>query len=505
VTDRTPPASPGSFLGKAGPLVLARLFTAALTLSIPLVLARVLSLSEYGTYYQLFLIATTLYYVLPCGVVQSLYYFLPRTEQKRPYLGQTLLFMSAAGVVGAAGVALALEPVAAWFSNPALLEFRLPLALYTGLLIGAMPLEVSLTSQGRTRASAALYLVSDAIRAGVMVLPGLLGFGLHGLMVAVAGFAGLRFVAAWVISLRHSSGPLLSPPLLRAQLAYALPFGAAMLLSVPQQNAHLFMVAGAVAPSLYALYRVGCFQLPVVDLLYTPTSEVLMVRLGELEREGRLGEAVGAFREAAGKLAFVFLPFAAFLFAAAPEFIGALFGPQFLPAVPVFRVSVLGVLLAVLPMDGVLRARGFTRAIFLSYLVKALVTLPLVYFGVRHFGMMGGIASWALAECVGKATLLVPLPRALSTPERPLSLRDVIPWRQLAQAGLAALAAALAVVLLRALAGAVWTGLPAGFVWRTLPLAVAGILFASGYVAVLHATGVRLLGLIAELRPRRTA
>jgi len=38
-----------------------------------------------------------------------------------------------------------------------------------------------------------------------------------------------------------------------------------------------------------------------------------------------------------------------------------------------------------------------------------------------------------------------------------------------------------------------------------LPLAVAGVLFATGYVAVLHATGVRLLALIAELRPRRTA
>ena len=47
VTPATPAAS---FLGKAGPLVLARLFTAGLTLSIPLVLARVLTLAEYGTY-----------------------------------------------------------------------------------------------------------------------------------------------------------------------------------------------------------------------------------------------------------------------------------------------------------------------------------------------------------------------------------------------------------------------------------------------------------------------
>ncbi|WP_225411470.1 lipopolysaccharide biosynthesis protein [Stigmatella hybrida] len=496
------PASSSSFLGKAGPLVLARLFTAGLTLSIPLVLARVLSLEEYGTYYQLFLISTTLYYVLPFGVVQSLYYFLPRAEHRRPYLGQTMLFMSLAGVVAAGLVYLLLEPVSGLFSNPRLMDYRLPLAVYTGLLLGSFPLEVSLTSQGRTRQSAVVYLASDTLRAAAMVVPCLLGTSLWGMMVAVSVFAGLRYLATWGVALRGATGPLVSGKLMREQLAYAAPFGAAMALSIPQQNAHFYVVASAVAPALYALYRVGCFQLPVVDLLYTPTSEVLMVRLGELEKQGRLDEAVGAFREASGKLAFVFLPFAAFLFAAAPEFISALFGAKFLPAVPVFRVSVLGVALSILPMDGVLRARGHTRAIFLSYLVKALVTVPLLWVGVRYFGMMGGVVSWALAEVVGKATLLVRVPAALSTPERTLTIRDVIPWGELGKAGLSAVAAGAGVFALRFGLLDSWGGLPEGFLWRALPLAIAGVLFVIGYMAVLHATGIRPLRVLASLRPR---
>ena len=276
---------------------------------------RVLSLAEYGTYYQLFLIATTLYYVLPFGVVQSLYYFLPRAEEKRPWLGQTLLFMSAAGVVAAGLVWALLGPVARHFDNPALLEHRGTLALYTAFLLGSFPLEISLTSQGKTKQSALVYLVSDAVRAAAMVVPCLLGFGLHGMMWAVVGFTFLRYAATWVVAPRGSTGPLVRAGLLREQLVYAAPFGAAMALAIPQQNAHLYMVAGVVSPALYALYRVGCFQLPVVDLLYTPTSEVLMVRLGELEKQGRLEEGVEAFREAAGKLAFLFLPFSAFLFA----------------------------------------------------------------------------------------------------------------------------------------------------------------------------------------------
>jgi hypothetical protein len=70
-------AGAASLMRQARPLIAARLFTAILTLSIPLVLARVLPLAEYGTYKQLFLIALTLSSVLPFGVGQSLYYFIP--------------------------------------------------------------------------------------------------------------------------------------------------------------------------------------------------------------------------------------------------------------------------------------------------------------------------------------------------------------------------------------------------------------------------------------------
>ncbi|HYO57872.1 lipopolysaccharide biosynthesis protein [Archangium sp.] len=493
------PAS--SFLGKAGPLVLARLFTAGVTFSIPFVLARILSPEEYGTYFQLFLIATTLYYVLPFGVVQSLYYFVPRAEEKRPWLGQALLYISGAGLVAAGLVWVLLEPVAHHFNNPALLDYRAPLAAYTAFLLGSYPLEISLTSQGRTKHSAIVYLVSDVARTASLVVPCLMGFGLQGMMLAMVGFAFLRYVATWVVVPWGTTGPLARAELWRQQFIYAAPFGLAMALSVPQQYAHLYMV-GVVGPALYAVYRVGCNQLPVVDLLYTPTSEVLMVRLGELDKQGRLEEGVVAFREAAGKLAFVFLPFAAFLFAAAPEFISAFYTAEYLGAVPIFRVSVLGVVLAILPMDGVLRARGHTRAILYSNLLKAAVTVPLVWVGVKRFGMMGGIVSWAVAEVVGKSALLVRVPAALSTSERALRIRDVIPWRELGKASLAALAATVGVFLLRAVTVQTWSGLPEGFVWRALPLAVAGVLFATGYVGVLYATGVRPLSLLASLRSR---
>ncbi len=491
-----------SLMGRAGPLVLARLFTAGLTFSIPLVLARVLRLEDYGTYKQLILIATTLYQVLPFGMAQSLYFFVPRVEEKRPYFFQTLAFLLLAGAGAAALIFAFADPISAQFSNPALARHKLTLAVYAGSLIASFPLEISLTSQGRTKLSAKSYLVWDGLRTLAMVLPVLFGVGLHGMMVCLAALMALRVAVTWVVMLKLSEGPLWRARLFLNQLVYAAPFGAAMCLNFPQQAAHQYAVSATVSPELFALYAVGCFQMPLVDLLYTPTSEVLMVQLGELEKQGRPELGATAFRDATAKLAYAFLPMGAFLFAAAPEFIGALFGAKFLPAVPLFRVSVLGTVLAILPMDGVLRARNQTRHIFLSYLLKAVITVPLVYFGVRRFGMYGGIASWALAELAGKALLLSRIPHALSSPGHTVRLREVLPFPALGKAALAAAAAAASVVLLRGFAPHPVGELQPAILWRALPLVLAFALFAVGYVAVLWITGVRPTQFLGALRRR---
>jgi O-antigen/teichoic acid export membrane protein len=491
--------SGASWFGRATPLVLARLCSAVITFCIPLVLARAFALEDYGTYKQFVLIANTLYYALPFGIAQSLYFFIPRTDEKRAYFGQTLFFLLAVGCVGAAVVLAFSDTLAGSFSNPALIQYRGELALYVLGMVGSCALEYGLTTQGKTRASAACYLVSDSIRAASMVLPVLLGFGLTGTAWAMAAFACARLVVAWAVLLGTTTGRVWDGRLFVSQLAYAAPFGAAMALAIPQQYAHQFAVSAAVSPELFALYAVGCFQLPLVDLLYTPTSEMLMVRLGELEKEGRVAEGVAAFREASAKLAYAFLPMAAFLFAAAPEFIAALFGARYLPAVPVFRISVLSVVLSILPLDGTLRARNHTRHIFLSYLVKALATVPLVYFGVKRFGMLGGIGAWAIAELVGKLTLFGKVPAALSTPERRVGLREMLPMPQLARAIGAAVVAVAGVWLARLGAGAVG-GLPEGFLWRFLPLAGAGFLYVTGYVCLLWMVGVRPLTLLASVR-----
>lgn len=487
-------------LGRAGPLVLARLATAAISTAIPLVLARAMDLAEYGSYKQIFLITQTLFLVLPFGMVQSLYFFAPRSSARRPLYSSAFACLALSSVVAVALVYGGGAAAAHYFENPDLLRYRAVIAVYLVGMLGSAPLEIALTSEGKTSQAAVVYLVSDTLKAAVMVLPIVLGRGLAGVMQALAAFTLVRLVATVWLLLRGSEGPLWSTAALKEQAHYALPFGASVLLARPTSYAHQYAVSAAVGPSLFGLYSVGCFQLPVVDLLYTPTTEVLMVQLGELERAGRMDEAAGAFRAAASRLAFFFLPLAALLFLCAPEFIAALFGPRFLAAVPVFRVSVLGILMSVLPIDGALRSRNLTRHIFLGAVAKAALMLPMAFFAVARFGMMGGIVSWVAGELFGKAVLFYKVPVALAAPGQRLRFREVVPWRALGQA---AGATVLGVVGgLAAKAGLVATGLGAegGFWLRLIPLALVGGAFAAGYLAGLPLVGVRPLAMLR--RPR---
>ena len=64
--------------GPAFRLVAGRVIGGVVSFAIPVVLARVLLPTAFGTYKQLFLIYMTLYGVAQLGAAESLYYFVPR-------------------------------------------------------------------------------------------------------------------------------------------------------------------------------------------------------------------------------------------------------------------------------------------------------------------------------------------------------------------------------------------------------------------------------------------
>ena len=123
----------------------------------------------------------------------------------------------------------------------------------------------------------------------------MLGYGLPGLAWAAAISSLVRWIASMIVV-----GVLftLRGDFLIRLISFSLPFGIAVLLLNQQFQLHQIFISTHATPALFALYAVGCMQIPIVSLLYTPVSETLQVHLAALERTGETHRAGEIFSDA---------------------------------------------------------------------------------------------------------------------------------------------------------------------------------------------------------------
>src|SRR6266576_127207 len=113
--------------GPAFRLVAGRVIGGVVSFAIPVVLARVLLPTAFGTYKQLFLIYMTLYGVAQLGAAESLYYFVPRKpEDAARSVTNSVATLALVGTLCFTFLYFARTNVAAWLGNAAVAE-HLPL------------------------------------------------------------------------------------------------------------------------------------------------------------------------------------------------------------------------------------------------------------------------------------------------------------------------------------------------------------------------------------------
>ena len=131
-------------------------------------------------------------------------------------------------------------------------------------------------------------------------------------------------------------GPSLE--LWRAQWVYTLPFALAVGLEVLQANLHFYVVAARFDAAMFAVYAVGCLQIPLVDVMTTSSANVMMVKMAEEGFERRGGAALALWHDTMRRLALVIFPLVVFLLVMARDIIALLFTSRYLDSVPVFML-----------------------------------------------------------------------------------------------------------------------------------------------------------------------
>jgi O-antigen/teichoic acid export membrane protein len=398
----------------------------AVTFLIPVVLVRTFDQVAFGTYKQLFLIYGTLFTIAQFGMAESLYYFLPNNPKKAGRLGaNSTLLLAFFGAACAIGLTWQASRIAGWFRNPALEEFLPWLGGYLALTLVGATLEIAMVSQQRYGLAAVTMGTSEVFRALLFVLPAFFTGELRWLLVGAMAFATLRLTVAGLYAGQDFDDKFLPDSgLLKKQLTYALPFQLAVLIEVLQINYHQYAVSYAFDAATFAIYAVGCLQLPASELLAGPAANVMMVRMGEELREGRRQNVLPVWEDTTRKLLLILIPLTGFLMVAAHDLIVLLFTNAYLASVSIFALWALTTAPSAFPTDAVLRVYADTRTIFWLNMGRLIFVASLIGFAISSFSLIGPVLVTLGALYLAKMAALGRIAQLMS-----VRMRHIVDWK----------------------------------------------------------------------------
>lgn len=459
-------------------LMCGRTLAFAATFFIPVVLARIFDPALFGTYKQLFLIYSTVYLVAQLGMSTSLYYFLPQgAHQAGRYVANSMLFLGMAGLACFGALIVAAPKLAHWLSNSELPGYVPWIGAFIFLQMLSSALEVVLVSRGQYFRASACYALSDMARAAAFLVPVLVFHQLSWLLRGAVLVAFLRVLLTVFYFRREFRGGF-TPDwvLFKSQLAYAMPFAAAVLVEIVQASLPQYVVSNLFNPAMFAIFAIGCLQIPLVEFAAAPTSDVMMVKMQEKLAAGRKPAVVAIWLDTTWKLALLFFPLVVFCVVSARQIIVLLFTEKYIASVPIFIAWSTMTLLSTLQVDGVMRVFAQTRFLLALNVMRLVIIAGLLKWSLSAFGLLGPALAIVLATLAFKAAALIRMKKLLE-----ISASQLLPWGSMA-------------ALLAASAGA---GIAAWAVKSQMHAAAVPLLFSMGMAfTITYAASVWHFGLL---------
>lgn len=402
---------------RAAFLAVARILAFSLTIPLPLVLVRTLSQSDFGLYKQIFQIMMTVLALTGLGVNMSVLYFLPRNPDKKPQIALNVLaFYAVIGSLVALFFAVYPRWVTIIFKGDGLVPHIPLLGVAILLWLLSTVLEVVAVADNDIR-SASMFIIVIQLAKSLLMMGGAVLFGNVQAVVVAAVIQGAVQCLIMVWYLRRRLGRFWGTfdwPLFKAQIANALPFGVGALAYATQGDLHNYFVSHYFDPDQFAIYAVGCFQLPLLGMLLDSVISVLLPEVARREANGDYAGIIGLWASAVRKLALFFVPVYVLMFVMRHEFITTLFTKNYAAAAPIFAINLLNILLYICVPTSILRSFDSLKYLRLKL---SLTMIPIgaaaLYLGIQTAGLVGAITAVVIVQTLDLVILVLAIAKKL--------------------------------------------------------------------------------------------
>jgi len=366
---------------------------------LPIVLVRSLDPTAFGEYRILWLVTNTVMAIAPLYMPQSLFYFLPRAGERRaPYVANVLWFLGLMGVLGA----LIISP---WNPLRPELLHGLPgandlIPAFVLLWVASTLVEWLANAEGRVGAQARIVITLSLTRVVIVGAVAWFTRDIHAVFFALAAFALLRclFVLGDILRRYGKAGLTPNSGLMRQQIAYAAPFGAAGMLYNLRQQSDQWIAASLFSLQQFAAFSISLVVLPLAGLIRQAVSNAILPAMNTRHHQGDVLGAVAINRDANTLTGILLFPVLVYLFVFAEEVIGLVYTVQYLDGAQPMRVYLLGLVGQALVVNNLLitLAQGRFQMRLNAFFLPVAVLLSLG--GASVYGLTGAALGSAVTQ-----------------------------------------------------------------------------------------------------------
>jgi len=419
-----------SLLKRAVVLSFARFSNQAIVLLSPVLLVRILSVGEYGSYREFMLYVGLIGPLVSFGIARSLPFLIPKyPEQERTWVTQTVLFVAACSSVAIIVIFLFGDLIRANTSFDFITALQLYLVFFTNLDF------IELYWLGKKRTDYVLYYSTGRLlaRTIVVVTAALLTKDALSIVYCLVALESLRcFLVLWYAYSRRWFTLRMTRKSLALQVSYFLPLGSGAVIETVNSRSGMLFVSTILGAEALAFYVIGSFATRIIDIFRGAIADVIFPDIVEV-RSATPKDALPLWQRATIWYCVMLFPVAVLFGYYADAIVTILFTKEYSEAIPVFSAFAFMLILSCFDFHLPLRAQNANRYFLIGSVIALVTNLSLLYPMYLIFGLLGPAIGFILSRLVFTVYLAS---RTMHIYK--VSFIELVPWRDVSKVFVAA-------------------------------------------------------------------
>lgn len=409
-------------------------FNAVALVFLASILSRKLSLSEYGTYRQSFLIFEIATPLLLLGLPQAISYFIAKNpHQARAYTLSNIFMLCASSVVlGLFLLAGGGNFIASVLRNEKLEMNLILITLYGCVYFPSLAIMGCLIGTGKAHLIVSYSVISKmlvvaCVLGGVIVICATSKMALCGMVIANFISLCIGLVMAWNATIHTSSR--FSVKMMNEQLSFSFPIAISSIVSMAGATLDRLIISTKSSPEMLALYANGAIEIPVIGIVTGSITTVILPEMAALFSTGKMNDALKVWGQSAYKSALFLFPLCGLFMVISSEAIVLMYGEKYRQSVIPFRYYLLLMPVRIVVYGALFQAMGRTKEMIYSSLIGLLASGVIVSIIASYWDPMHS----GLGIILGFYIVFLPYIFSRITKITGLNLMSLMPWAKIAK------------------------------------------------------------------------